>query len=253
MTNLVMRHDVDILMLVECIIPASVILQALNPQGNAQYYFAPVGYEKIVIYTKFSPKFLQPVLDADRFTIRLLKLPGLTEILLAVTHLQSKLYWSDEDQFEECRKLSDAVGKAEKQVQHARTVLIGDLNMNPFEDGLVSASMLNAVMTRQIALRGSRTVAGNKYPFFYNPMWSHFGDGNESPPGTYYYAGSGYRTLFWNIFDQVLIRPDLIDLFQNETLKILSTDGNVSFLSKRGLPDQSVASDHLPILFKLNL
>jgi hypothetical protein len=108
-------------------------------------------------------------------------------------------------------------------------------------------------MTREIALRGTRTVAGNKYPFFYNPMWSHFGDADESPPGTYYYTSAEHKMFFWNMFDQVLIRPYLIDLFQNETLKILNTDGTVSFLSERGLPDSSVVSDHLPILFKLNL
>lgn len=125
--------------------------------------------------------------------------------------------------------------------------------MNPFETGLVSAAGLNAVMTRQIALRETRTVKGKEYPFFYNPMWSHFGDAGGTPSGTYYYSGARHREFFWHIFDQVLIRPALIDSFQNESLKILSTDGAISFLSNRGVPDPSVASDHLPILFELNL
>ena len=60
-------------------------------------------------------------------------------------------------------------------------------------------------------------------------------------------------TYFWNIFDQVLIRPDLLDLFRNEDLSILSNDGVESFLTERGLPDKTVASDHLPIIFKLDL
>ena len=60
-------------------------------------------------------------------------------------------------------------------------------------------------------------------------------------------------TIFWNILDQVLIRPDLLDRFKNSDLRILTTDGTVSFLKGRGVPNESVASDHLPILFRLYL
>jgi len=196
---------------------------------------------------------LRPVLETNRSTIRELSLPGLTTILLAVTHFQSKRNWSDDSQAIEMTLFSSEILQAEKDAQHSRTVLVGDLNMNPFDVGLVSAAALNAVMTREIALRGSRIVAGRSYPYFYNPMWGHFGDADENPPGTYYYDGSEHKTVFWNIFDQVLLRPELVDVFQNESLKILSTDGTNSFLSNRGHPDRTVASDHLPIIFKLNL
>lgn len=251
--TLALNHDVDILMLVECNILPATMLQTLNSIEKTQYYFTRSNCEKVVIYTKFSPEFLQRVLETNRLTIRKLSLPGLTPILLAVTHFQSKRNWSAGSQAMEVPVLSKHILKAEEEVQHSRTILVGDLNMNPFETGLVSASGLNAVMTREIALRGSRTVDGNNYPFFYNPMWGHFGDADENPPGTYYYGGSEHETFFWNIFDQVLLRPELVDVFQNESLKILSTDGANSFLSKHGLPDHSVASDHLPIIFKLNL
>jgi hypothetical protein len=108
-------------------------------------------------------------------------------------------------------------------------------------------------MSRETASKGSRRVAGREYPFFYNPMWGHFGDMNEGSPGTYYYSGSRHKEFFWHIFDQILIRPALIEFFQHDSLKILSTDDNVSFLTTQGLPNKSIASDHLPILFKLNL
>lgn len=96
-------------------------------------------------------------------------------------------------------------------------------------------------------------MAGREYPFFYNPMWNHFGDANESPPGTYYYAGSRHKEFFWQMFDQVLLRPDLIELFELGALKILDKDGTSSLLTEHGLPNNNVISDHLPILFKLNL
>jgi hypothetical protein len=55
------------------------------------------------------------------------------------------------------------------------------------------------------------------------------------------------------MFDQVLLRPDVIDLFHDKELRILTDDGNISFLSTNGLPDATMASDHLPILFTLDL
>lgn len=125
--------------------------------------------------------------------------------------------------------------------------------MNPFEEGVFAAAGLNAVMTKEVARRVARTIQGRRYSFFYNPMWGHFGDRTEGPPGTYYYDRAEHATLFWHMFDQVLLRPDVIDLFCDQELRILTDDGDISFLSTNGLPNATTASDHLPILFSLDL
>src|SRR5438309_1508473 len=125
--------------------------------------------------------------------------------------------------------------------------------MNPFEDGVVEARGLHAVMARQTAQNRSRTIQARRYHFFYNPMWGFFGDATEGPPGTCYYARTEQGVFFWNMFDQVLVRPDLLPYFRNEDLKIITGDGRTSFLSRKGLPKRSVVSDHLPVLFKLTL
>src|SRR6185503_19075534 len=105
---------------------------------------------------------------------------------------------------------------------------------------------------RKVAERRTRTVQRREYPFFYNPMWSHFGDGNEGPSGTFYRNRSEHVTFFWNMFDQVLLRPELLSIFRNEDLKILSACGERSLLMG-GVPDARRASDHLPLLFRLDL
>ncbi|AGP34359.1 hypothetical protein BE04_41665 [Sorangium cellulosum] len=84
-------------------------------------------------------------------------------------------------------------------------------------------------------------------------MWSRFGDGSPGPPGTYYRDGGEHITFFWNMYDQVLIRPDLLDAFRPEELEILHADGASSLLTQGGLPDRGRASDHLPVLFRLSL
>jgi hypothetical protein len=125
--------------------------------------------------------------------------------------------------------------------------------MNPFEPGVVNANALHGVMTRRIAERNVRVVQGKQYQFFYNPMWGLLGDATPGPPGTYYKARSEHMCHFWNMFDQVLIRPDLLHLFSNEDLEILESNGHTSLLSVQGVPDADVASDHLPVFFRLNL
>jgi hypothetical protein len=65
----------------------------------------------------------------------------------------------------------------------------------------VAASGLHAVMSRQVASREVRTVQGREHRFFYNPMWSHFGDANRDTAGTYYFEHAEQVNYFWNVFD----------------------------------------------------
>ncbi|MDD2754012.1 MAG: hypothetical protein PHS80_00660 [Methanothrix sp.] len=250
--NLAKRQEIDVLMLVECLIEPGVLLTSLNSFGEPTYFFAPGHCEKIKIYTKFSEEYIKPIFENDRLTIRHLELPAKKDILLAVTHFPSKLYWNNASQYQECQNLAAYIEAAEHEIGHSRTILVGDLNMNPFEDGIVGTKGLHSVMSRKIAMKRHRVVLGRSYSFFYNPMWSLLGDGTRGPPGTYFYTRPEHVVLFWNIFDQVLVRPDLLDRFKNEDLNILDSDGDEKFLSKSGLPKRNI-SDHLPISFKLNI
>jgi len=252
--NLALRYEVDVLMLVECSIAPEVLLKTLNRHRTAEYRYAPGTLcRKVEIFTRYPRQFIQPKYEENRLTIRSLTLPATTGILLAVTHFPSKLHWNDPSQTAESVELANSIRIAEKQAGHSKTILVGDFNMNPFDDGVVIANGLHGVMSRRIAEKRQRVVQAREYPFFYNPMWNLFGDATPGPPGTYHYKNAEHKVFFWNMFDQVLIRPDLLPLFRNEDLKILASDGDVSFLSSQGTPDAKIASDHFPIFFKLEL
>ena len=250
--NLAICHSIDIIMLAECAYPQS-ILQALNQDILAYEHSPGIRCKNIQIFVKFSRNLIKPVFETDRLTIRSLELPQKHKILLAVIHFQSKLYWSDSEQEQKCVLLATDIIQAEKNAGHSNTIFVGDLNMNPFETGVISAFGLHGVMSKQIALKQKRCVAGQDYPYFYNPMWNLLGDIPE-PPGTYYYSSGGRPNVyFWNIFDQVLVRPSLVQHFEDASLKILTSDGNSNFLNKSSVPDKKRFSDHLPIFFKMNL
>lgn len=185
---------------------------------------------------------------SGRLTVRILRYGG-TELLFAAAHLPSKIYWSREDQAAEVHELSQQIRAAEERRGHARTILVGDLNMNPFDDGVVQANGLHAMMTRATAEEGSRRVQGRDYPFFYNPMWGFFGDRTPGPPGTFYYRRNGHLSYEWNILDQVLVRPEVLPFFDD--VAIVTKIGETELIAASGRPDRKTASDHLPIVFRL--
>jgi len=170
--DLAHQHQVDVLMFAECIIPPDVMLLSLNRDGGALYDYAPsVGCEKIYVFTRFPHQFIPPTVENERTTIRHLKLPGLEDILLAVVHFPDKGSWKESSQVSGCYKLANLIDEAEKAIGHCKTVLVGDLNMNPFEAGVVDANGLHGVMSRQIAQSKTRVIQKQDYQFFYNPTW----------------------------------------------------------------------------------
>ena len=79
------------------------------------------------------------------------------------------------------------------------------------------------------------------------------GDDLKGPPGSYYYADSNYVSYFWNTFDQVMLRCDLVQYFSNEDLEIISSISTESLLNEHGIPDKKSFSDHLPLGFTINI
>jgi hypothetical protein len=123
--------------------------------------------------------------------------------------------------------------------------------MNPFDVGIVGSDCFHAVMEKGIARKRSRKVNGRERLFFYNPMWGRMGDSSVGPTGTYYYSKSQRVTYFWNTFDQILLRPNLLNYFDDENLIVISEISGRDLLAKDGISKEF--SDHLPILIKLQL
>jgi hypothetical protein len=242
--------EADCVVLAECSLNPSQVIESLN-QLAPDYQYAFGECESLMFFAKFDPRFLVPKFETPRITIRHLRLPARKDILIAAAHLPSKLYFSEASLVQECCVLARYVESEEQAVGHKRTVLFGDFNVNPFESGVVGAGGLHAVSTRSVAGRGSRIVQNRLHDFFYNPMWSHFGDSGDNPPGTYYYDRAEPVNYFWNMYDQVLVRPELLDGFSTGSLRILTTAGPRALLDLHGHPDKASASDHLPIVFGL--
>jgi hypothetical protein len=242
-------NNVDVLILAECRTSTATLLETLNDE-QPHYQLAWGNCDHLLFFTRFKSELLHPIFDSNRISIRRLTLPPREPILVAAAHLPSKMNVSDESLVFESVHLSQVIAEAERSEGHHRTILLGDLNMNPYEPGMVGArGGLHATMSRRIAQRHSRIVQSDRYPFFYNPMWNHLGDRAETS-GTFYYDNAEAVCYFWNIYDQVLLRPDLLEGFEPEHVRILTDIRGVSLL-ENGKPDKEMASDHLPVLLEL--
>jgi endonuclease/exonuclease/phosphatase family metal-dependent hydrolase len=244
--------DVDIIILAENETDRFKILRKLNEDTDRLYFSDRGKSDRLTILTRFQADPASVVTNPPGIAIRHYRLPVGESFLVVAVHLAGKLWSKTEDQVFAAVELGDQIRVAEERVGHSRTIVIGDLNMNPFETGVVGSGGLHGVMDRRIALAGSRVIRRKAHMFFYNPMWSKFGGGGSAPPGTYFYNSGSDVNYFWNMFDQVLVRPALLDSISDESVSIVSRVGGVDLLTKRGRPNSAVASDHLPVICNLS-
>jgi hypothetical protein len=253
--DLAKECSADVICLAECETVSDELLKLLSKGRNATFAEnRPYEAGRVRVVSRFSDAELHPVFDSpnDRMTIWRLQLTGRDDFLLAVLHFQSKVHWEGEDQYDEAQVLANYIRSVETSEGHSRTVVFGDFNMNPFERGMVSSHGFHGVMTRLLASEGSRTVAGNEYPYLYNPMWGCLGDRTAGPAGSHFARISAPLSYFWNTFDQVLIRPALLHAFPGN-VKLVDSIGGRSLISDNGKIDAEFGTDHLPLFFSLDL
>lgn len=244
---------VDVLILVESPFTHQEVLDALNGAGAGVYHWPPSRSRRVHVYTRLPAGSIADQYDSSdgRLTIRCLTTAQGAALLLAAVHLPSRLHRTSEAQGHyTVSNVAPSLRDTEDDVGHQRTVLVGDLNMDPYDRGLTSAEGFNAVMTRDLASAGIRTVDDRQHRLFYNPMWGSFGDRTPGPPGGYFYRGDPLD-VSWHHFDQVLLRPAVMNALTE--LRILDAIAGTALVTARGRPRTSDGSDHLPLLFRLDV
>jgi len=245
LVRLASTNAVDVLVLAECKDPVKTEL-ALTRDVRT-YYRVTTDESKVQVFTAFSDSLSKLIDDGPIFAAIDMHPPLMPRMLVIGVHMPSKLHQGPDSQALLTVALADRVRAIEARLCHTNTLLIGDLNMDPFESGVVGAKGLHAVSVAAVANRGSRTVSGEPYDFFYNPSWAHMSDRVDGPPGTYYRSASEHVGYFWHSLDQALLRPALTKLFKRDGLRVLDVAGTTP-LMREGRP---AVSDHLPILLTL--
>lgn len=194
---------------------------------------------------------INKIKDGNYYSAFIIKEKSNTVLLITV-HLPSRIYRTDSEIGIQASLVKREIEVLEEQHNTVNTIIVGDFNLNPFSDGMVSIDGFHAVMCLNTALKKKRTVDKKEYRYFFNPMWVILGNPEYTVLGTYYHHKNPISYV-WNLFDQVILRPSLIDKFDISQLEIVTTAGEKSLLTEKGLPDSKNFSDHLPLKFKFSI
>lgn len=248
--DIIIENNCDIVALAEYEDDIKSLINSLDKEHIDMYEFKMIACKRITLITKFKPMFIGRFSDSSHYVI--LKIPheSMQHHLVTFVHLPSKLHSNNTDLLFEVRELVTNLEKDECKCNCNNSIIIGDFNINPFESPMISAGSAHAISCKNVVSKRKRRIGDIDYKMFYNPMWNLFGD-NKGVPGTYYYSGSGHEVYFWNIFDQVIIRPEVIQFFKSDSLKIITNVKETNLLNSNGKPNKNI-SDHLPIFFTIS-
>ena len=252
--ELVRDNSIGVLMLAE--FPESKqqeLEKMLRSHVGSYRYLKPIKSKvKVEVFTNLPSSCLRIIEDGSRFSVVRYYSQNLNKNFnIFICHLISKVNNSEYNQSHGARELADAINRVEDHFNSDLSIVCGDLNMNPFEEGMVGSSCFNAVMDKTIAMNLRRTVNEREFKMFYNPMWGLLGDNGRSiVSGTHFYNPHHHVQYFWNMFDQVLIRPEVIPYFSDKYLRILTGTKSRSLLTVNHTM-RTIYSDHLPIKFAI--
>lgn len=242
--ELVAENNASIVVLAEYVANVNDLLSSLLLQYGIKMQRYGSCCERITIIGAVSN--VEVRFDSDHTTIQIIN----EKDILCCTHLNSKIYSDHEAQREILiEQLMREICAIEKDLGSENTMIVGDFNVNPYDSSCIDARYFHSLPIYEETKRRTRKVAGNEYAMFYNPMWRFLGD-SAQPYGTYYHNNSGSINTYWNLYDQVIIRPALRERFIDDSLKIITETQSKYLLDSNGHPDKTI-SDHFPIIFEI--
>ncbi|MGE6995367.1 hypothetical protein ACQKIK_18410 [Pseudomonas sp. NPDC047961] len=257
--NAANANDVIICLVEIAGIDDGALVQALNRQlpGKRWWSKRPEhGTGFLCLSNSDEMKFDSSATIAGGWPVKLIRGNGPTRTWyrLWFVHLAAPLGSTDTvaHQMGEAAPLHNEIKAREHKDLGDNTVVIGDFNMPPFAAAMVSPRGLNAVPCKTDAAKSTRTVAGVKYSFFYNPVWRFLGDRTASnQPGTFQMKPRD-NSIRWYMIDQVVLRPSLMNTIINDSLRVITKLGQTELISAGGNMNKKI-SDHLPITLSLDI
>ena len=152
-------YTVDVIILAECDIEEPDMLIELNSRSDSQYSLPIRRGRKTDIYTRFPTEWLTPLADINGMSIQHLENPiANRKIIVVAVHLPSTLYQSEDDLSLLATRWRTTIEEAENRVGHKNTVVVGDMNMDPFHAGVVSSEGFHGILDKKIASGKTRKV-----------------------------------------------------------------------------------------------
>ena len=208
---------------------------------NYKWHDGNDGCEKVTIIVKKSVD-VSIRREQNRYTIYYVSIDS-DHFIIAGVHLPAPPTASASDRKDVIRDLVRDIGEQERERKNHNTIVIGDFNCNPFDEEIVEKSAMNAVLFKKLIDSQEYVRHQEKlYRRFYNPTLHYLSETTKTYGSIY--NSSGNAQIYWNSFDQIMVRKELTTALK-EVLYLTSINGKN--LIKRIKPDDSI-SDHLPLL-----
>ncbi len=170
------------------------------------------------------------------------------EIVICSVHFRSKRN-GEVVQKRIIERTIDEINVALKKFDTNNKVVIGDFNINPYDDSMINIYNFNSVSSLNHRTKMHKTYREIDYDIYYNPFFSYQGDLSIGPPGTYFYEKET-QTHSWYIFDQALINSKFLENIDTQECNVLEKLNDTNLCLDNGKPNNRY-SDHLPIKIKI--
>ena len=249
LSEIVCENDVKIVSLCECKSSALDILIALQKINNSFMFVGESDSLKDIGCIRLFSTLPKGTFTVERKSNRFLTYAFFDKYDLCFVHLKSILSITDESKTMEDLAVIEQIRSLDKSNQmNLKKFIIGDFNSMPYSNSLVNSRLFNAVRYREIKNSCHRKKTGcNRY---INPCWELLGQKNAKIYGTIHHTTSEYYNLGTYLFDQVIFDKELVNNYDEDSLKIITSTRNHILVSPRGIISD-LYSDHLPIFFKI--
>ena len=164
--NIVVEQKINVITLAEYKSDLNDLIKRLWLNGVIVQQYITAGCERIIALG--TEKSVAPNLQDKYYTIQQIG----EEYLLCAAHLPSKCRKDDDTQELTISRFIRDIEQVEKECNIQKTIIVGDLNQNPYERGCLGASGFHGIPAMDDACKIERTISGAKYKMFYNPMWN---------------------------------------------------------------------------------
>ncbi|HHT7166506.1 TPA: endonuclease/exonuclease/phosphatase family protein [Bacillus cereus] len=241
--DIVIENNINILALAEYEDDKDELKRSFIAKGYNIFELENLG-TRVIVFTTIQPGSIERIIDKKHYTLFRVNYAGAGKVMFGFVHIFSKMMKDENDYYTKMGKMVEVIERKELENGSDYTIIAGDFNMNPFEKGMLAGGALHSFPTILEAHKKKRKLDDEEYKMFYNPMWKFLG--SSDLPGTYFTTPTHTYGLYWNLFDQVIYRPCLIDTVEN--VQIMTKIGDTNLINDTF---KIMVSDHLPIYFEL--